>query len=65
MAFYGSVGWWAELPKAHEITDVSKYFEESDNIPCSRKISKVVSEDVSEDVSEASSESSTSVKFSF
>ena len=33
-AFYGSVGWWLELPKADDITDITKYKDEKGNIPC-------------------------------
>ena len=34
MSFYGSVGWFNELPPAEEITDFTKYRYESQNIPC-------------------------------
>jgi hypothetical protein len=34
MSFYGSVGWFNELPPADEITDFTKYRYESQNIPC-------------------------------
>lgn len=34
MAFYGSVGYFKELPKAESISDPSIYFKEEDNIPC-------------------------------
>lgn len=36
MAFYGSVGYFKELPKAESISDPSIYFKEEDNIPCKK-----------------------------
>lgn len=37
MAFYGSVGYFKELPKAEVISDPTIYFKEEDNIPCKNK----------------------------
>lgn len=34
MSFYGSVGWFNELPPPEQITDYSKYRDQSLNIPC-------------------------------
>ena len=33
-AFWGSVGWFKELPDPDQNTDFTKYWKESDNIPC-------------------------------
>jgi hypothetical protein len=43
MSFYGSVGWFNELPPAEEITDFTKYRYESQNIPC-RNTKEIVDE---------------------
>lgn len=40
LGFYGSVGWFKELPKPEEINKFSDYIDESNNIPC--KIKKIV-----------------------
>ena len=41
LGFYGSVGWWIELPPPDEISDYSKYLTEVGNIPCKKvKIEK-------------------------
>lgn len=32
--FFGSVGWWAELPPADQIKDLTKFKTEHGNIPC-------------------------------
>lgn len=36
-SFYGSVGWFNELPPGKEITDFYKYQDEATNIPCKIK----------------------------
>ena len=45
-AFYGSVGYWVEMPKAEEIKDFTKYLQEENNIPCKiQKQEDLISED--------------------
>ena len=34
LGFYGSVGWWIQLPNPNEITDYTRFSTESGNIPC-------------------------------
>ena len=42
MSFYGSVGWFNELPSPEEITDFSQYRYESKNIPCKQGTPKQI-----------------------
>lgn len=37
MGFWGSVGWWKELPSPDEITDYTQFQAECNNIPCKIK----------------------------
>lgn len=32
--FWGSIGWFSELPEPNQIQDYSKYQHEQNNIPC-------------------------------
>jgi len=41
--FFGSVGWWMELPPPEQITDYTLYHSERNNIPC--KIREIKKED--------------------
>ena len=41
--FFGSVGWWKELPKPDEITDYTQFHTEYNNIPC--KIRQKIKDD--------------------
>ena len=34
LGFYGSVGWWTELPRPDDITDYTQFQTEQGNIPC-------------------------------
>lgn len=36
-AFYGSIGWWNELPPGKDIDDFTEYLDEFDNVPCKLK----------------------------
>lgn len=59
LSFYGSVGWFNELPAPDQITDYSIYLTEQGNIPC--KIKQETTDEVSkDDVQEKQT-----VKFSF
>lgn len=60
MAFYGSVGYFKELPKAELISDPSIYFKEKDNIPC-----KNVMLSVKDDLSSESNLNSSKLIFKF
>ncbi len=44
--FYGSVGWWTELPLPEQITDIKLIREPSLNIPCKTK--RIIQQDLSE-----------------
>ena len=37
LGFYGSVGWWTELPAPEKITDYTQFHFEENNIPCKNK----------------------------
>lgn len=43
LGFYGSVGWWIQLPAPDQITDYTLYHSEYNNIPC--KIREINRED--------------------
>lgn len=43
--FFGSVGWWKELPSPDQITDYSKFQTEFGNIPCKNKKIKELKDD--------------------
>ena len=45
MSFYGSVGWFNELPSPEEITDFSQYRYESKNIPCKQGAPKQIKDE--------------------
>ena len=46
LGFWGSVGWWKELPQPDEIKDFTFFLDERKNIPC-KKIKEQVIEDKS------------------
>jgi hypothetical protein len=50
-AFWGSVGWFKELPEPDKNTDFTQYISEQDNIPCRTcvKIDKEIKDDPSID----------------
>lgn len=37
LGFYGSVGWWTQLPPPEKITDYTQFHSEENNIPCKNK----------------------------
>ena len=37
LGFYGSVGWWIQLPKPDEIIDYTLFQTEQGNIPCKKE----------------------------
>ena len=53
--FYGSVGWWKELPPGEEIEDTELYIHQEDNIPCNSKEVKDI-EGKDDSVSETATE---------
>ena len=58
--FFGSVGWWCEMPPADQIQDYSKFKTEIGNIPC-----KIEQEDVSTEEEEEIVETKKPITFSF
>lgn len=48
--FWGSVGWFNELPEPATITDFSKYRIEAGNIPCKRKKATAEAKDISKEL---------------
>ena len=40
LGFYGSVGWWFQLPNPDQITDYTKFYYEYNNIPCKIRLNK-------------------------
>ena len=60
LGFYGSVGWWIQLPSPDKITDYTLYHSEYNNIPC--KIREIKRED---DSVSKRTDDKTPIKFSF
>lgn len=40
LGFYGSVGWWTQLPLPDQITDYTQFHSEKNNIPCKKEMLK-------------------------
>jgi hypothetical protein len=60
LGFYGSVGWWTQLPPPNDITDYTIYHSEYGNIPCKIKDNKREDDSVPKRTDEK-----TPIKFSF
>ena len=58
--FWGSVGWFKELPDPDQNTDFTKYWKECDNIPC-----KSIKENKDSDSTEDTVEFKQPLTFSF
>lgn len=60
LGFYGSVGWWIQLPAPDQITDYTLYHSEYNNIPCKTRETKREDDSVPKRTDEK-----TPIKFSF